>query len=121
MDGNVSQHVALLRPDAQRCDPRWLAYVIKAPAARQQLEMASYGGTKVGLGLADIAELRIPTPDLRTQRLRADHIDGVLERFERTRNAILAQVALLDERREALITAAVTGQIDVTTAGRRSR
>ncbi|MFF1272394.1 restriction endonuclease subunit S [Streptomyces marokkonensis] len=116
VDGNVSQHVALLRPRKDACDPRWLAYAVKAPRSRQSLAMNSYGGTKVGLGLADVSSLRVPQIPLWQQRSIAAAIDRELRGTREIRMVISRQLALLSERRQALITAAVTGQLDVTTA-----
>ena len=115
-DGNVSQHLALVRPISSACDTDWLAYAIKSPASKQQLLSKSYGGTKVGLGLYDIAELRLPRLPVNQQRYAAKKIRDALSETETVREAIVKQVRILAERRQALITAAVTGQIDVTTA-----
>ena len=62
-----------------------------------------------------VRELRIPVPDLATQHdivaslAEADRLTDLEKGFLQQRNALLA------ERRQALITAAVTGQFDVTT------
>lgn len=116
--GNVSQHIALLRPLAERCLPRWLAYSLKAPSANTALTMSSYGGTKVGLGLADVAETSIPMPSLAEQDRLVRIVDEAMAWADSLREALIRKKSLLVERRQALVTAAVTGQIDVTTARR---
>ncbi|TDU04184.1 type I restriction enzyme S subunit [Streptomyces sp. 846.5] len=116
INGNVSQHIALVRPELSLCDPAWLAYAIKSPAARGQLVGNSYGGTKIGLGLGDIAELRLPRLELPAQQIMARRIDRAMLGSKIVREEIMDQIVLLAERRQALITAAVTGQLDVTTA-----
>lgn len=119
-DGNVSQHVALVRPNQTTCSPQWLAYALKSARSKQTLRMNSYGGTKVGLGLGDIANLVLAVPSLPTQAAIAAQIEDALEHRERLRRAMSEQIYLLRERRQALITAAVTGQFDVTTASGRN-
>ncbi|MFI6093463.1 restriction endonuclease subunit S [Streptomyces sp. NPDC051218] len=121
VNGNVSQHIALVRPTLSICDPEWLAYAIKSPAAKGQLTGNSYGGTKVGLGLGDIADLHLSVPPLPVQRTIARHISQETAVIEAIRSAIEGQDALLTKRRQALIIAAVTGQFDVTTASRSSQ
>ena len=116
VDGNVSQHIALVRPIETACHSEWLAYAIKSPDANRQLMSTSYGGTKVGLGLGDIAELRLPRLSLATQRSIAYRLSEAMRDHEMVRIETTRQISLLAERRHALITAAVTGQIDVTTA-----
>ncbi|OKI15452.1 hypothetical protein A6A25_14195 [Saccharothrix sp. CB00851] len=116
VDGNVSQHIALVRPIKSACDPTWLAYAIKSPAISLQLTSKSYGGTKTGLGLGNIGELQLPHTDLATQERISHSITDAMNSTEAIRDAITRQIHLLKERRQALITAAVAGQIDVTTA-----
>jgi type I restriction enzyme, S subunit len=60
--------------------------------------------------------LRIPVPPDAIQRQIADAIDNYFVHFEKLRNASTHQTALLLERRQALITAAVTGQLDMPEA-----
>ncbi|MFF2774570.1 restriction endonuclease subunit S [Streptomyces sp. NPDC058052] len=120
IDGNISQHVALIRPRKEICDGRWLSYALKSARSSQELGTASYGGTKAGLGLSDIADLTIPTPDLSDQRSIASEISRSLAHRDSLSAGMKAQCTLLNERRQALITAAVTGQFDVTTASGRN-
>ncbi|MFF2541678.1 hypothetical protein ACFVUY_03860 [Kitasatospora sp. NPDC058063] len=113
-DGNVSQHIALVRPIKSLCDSDWLAYAIKSPAAKRQLASNSYGGAKAGLGLGEIGDLRLPALTLATQQRVALRINEMTRDSEFVREAVMRQIALLTERRHALIVAAVMGQIDVT-------
>ncbi|MEU8196611.1 restriction endonuclease subunit S [Microbispora amethystogenes] len=116
INGNVSQHVCLLRADERICHPKWLAYAIKAPVTNRVLKMSSYGGTKVGLGLAEVADSAIPLPEIRVQKQQIDLIDKALSSSATLLAGLANKLSLITERRQALITAAVTGQIDVTTA-----
>lgn len=111
----VSQHIALISPE--ECSGEWLAYALSTSSAQQQLNAARYGGTKTQLALEDVADVIVPIPGSRSTE------EHVLERVRRANAAIDAirdrlddQVTLLRERRQALITAAVTGQLDVVAA-----
>ncbi|MEV5823365.1 restriction endonuclease subunit S [Micromonospora haikouensis] len=115
--GNVSQHIALVRPLIGRCLPRWLAYALKAPNANTALTMSSYGGTKVGLGLADVAGTVIPVPPLTQQARLVRRVDEAMEWAADLRGGLRRRKDLLVERWLALVTAVVTGQIEVRTAG----
>ena len=115
-DANVNQHIALVRPDRSKVIPEWLAWQLKAPRTREVLTGNAYGGTKVGLGLVDIANVAVPVPSLNEQAAHLDELNRRLGFNEDMRGAVSRQAALLVERRRALITAAVTGQLDVTTA-----
>lgn len=58
----------------------------------------------------------VPVPERAQQQKLMDYITSCLSHQAGLAQALNRQIALLAERRQALITAAVTGQIDVTTA-----
>ncbi|WP_296933488.1 restriction endonuclease subunit S [uncultured Marinobacter sp.] len=111
--GYVSQHVALARPIATLCSSNWLAYFILGNAAKEQLLGSGYGGTKVQLSLEDIRELVVAVPPTDEQISIAQMLDKRLQEMEALISEAKAAMALLSERRSALISAAVTGKIDV--------
>jgi type I restriction enzyme S subunit len=107
----VSQHVALLTPADGAGE--WIAYAIKSTAAQHALAAGQYGGTKTQLALGDLAALLIPFPpnDVREERLRTLAVE--LDRGMAAMEKLERQLTLLTERRQALITAAVTGELDI--------
>lgn len=109
--GYISQHVARLRPTS--CMAKWLAYGLSTSDAAQQLNLRQYGGTKTQLALSDVGEVLIPAPPPAEQQARIRTLERGLRVLYEIDNGLNEQVALLRERRQALITAAVTGQIEV--------
>jgi type I restriction enzyme, S subunit len=114
-NANVSQHVCLVRP-SKMVEGRWLAYALSAPQVQELLLGSQYGGTKTQLSLGDIRDLVLPLPPNSDQRRIAANIGDGLTAIAAEQAARDRQLILLEERRQALITAAVTGQIDVKTA-----
>jgi len=108
---NISQHVALLSPTG--CEPEWLAYAIRSTPAQAQLDAGQYGGTKTQLNLGDIADLKVPVPDLATQRAVLRKLDENLVALDRCAAVLRRQIDLLAEHRQALVTAAVTGELEI--------
>lgn len=85
-------------------------------AHRSEIIRLASGGGQPNISQDVIRRLRIPAPDARGQRLVLAAIREY-EEHTRTQMALLNQRRkLLSERRQALITAAVTGQIEVATA-----
>ncbi|MCX4388828.1 restriction endonuclease subunit S [Micromonospora peucetia] len=117
--GNVSQHVCMVRPTPGEIYGRWLAYLIASPTIQSGLIGSQYGGTKTQLSLPDIRNLRIPVVPISTQKRIAAEVDALLEILDKQRELRNRQLGVLAERRQALITAAVTGQIDISTANGR--
>ncbi len=109
----VSQHLALVRPEPSRVVPEWLALALWTDDAQRQLDAARYGGTKQQLALDDIRDIRIPWAPLPTQRTTVGRVLPSLAALTEASTQTRRAVALLQERRQALITAAVTGQIEI--------
>ena len=109
--GFVSQHVAVLRPS--RVVPAWLAYCLFSSSAQDQLLGGQYGGTKQQLGLDDLAELAIALPSRSEQESRIVRLEAATARTEALVDSLHRQLALLIEHRQALVTAAVTGELEV--------
>lgn len=111
-----SNFVAALRP-TEGVDPRFSCLVLAAfyrsgrnvPFIKQATGIQNLDG---GAYLAQ--EVRVP--DERQQIDAARRFDHELNQVLALQSSIDRQLALLTERRQALITAAATGQIDVTTA-----
>jgi type I restriction enzyme S subunit len=77
------------------------------------------GSTHKTIYVPDLQMLRIPLPAMTEQRKIVDQIRRQNHRIDRLTDTVQRQLQVLAERRQALITAAVTGQIDVSTASGR--
>lgn len=112
VDAYINQHVCLLRPRRVRAEGRYLAYCLFSTAGQEQLSLAMYG-LKQGLGLEQVRSQRVTLPPLDEQRRIVERLDAGLAEFSGLITNAEAAIALLQERRAALISAAVTGKIDV--------
>lgn len=115
---NITQDVARIAP-TKDVDREWLRYALMAPSVFAPLEARTLGAVVRGINIFDLRKVMLPTPTLDLQkrlaallRLKARDVERLTEKVRRHR-------ALVSEFRAALITAAVTGQIDVTTWGKR--
>lgn len=109
----INQHLAYIKPVETECEVRFLRRVFDAAYAYLRNESDGGGSTKGAITCEQIAELPIPLPPLKEQQAIADHIDKVLGRINRIAENATNAIERLTEYRSALITAAVTGQIDV--------
>lgn len=83
---------------------------------RPILVSLSSGGGQPNLSQGDLRQIRIPTPPLPEQRAIADFLDRETGKIDRLAAKVDEAIARLQEYRAALITAAVTGKIDVREA-----
>lgn len=114
----INQHICLVRPDPQKIIPKLLAQILFSEIGQLQFRMAQYG-LKQGLGFAEVANVVVPYPPREIQAALCRDIDSASRRLESIAELVLLSIDRLREFRSALITAAVTGQIDVTTWSRR--
>jgi type I restriction enzyme S subunit len=95
-------------------DPFYLLWCLRAMRS-DLLGRLAMGSTHKTIYVPDLQMLRIPLLPLDEQHQIVESIRASNSAIDATIDAIDRQAALLHERRQALITAAVTGEIDVTT------
>ena len=79
LPARVNQHVAIVRPDAERLDPRYLRYFLVSPETQNiLLSWAGSGATRNALTKGMIESITIPLPPLPEQRAIA-HVLGTLD------------------------------------------
>lgn len=102
-----------------RLNPYYLLWCLRAmrPDLLGRLAM---GSTHKTIYVPDLQMLRIPLPSLDEQKRIVESIRSQNSRIDNLTDKVRGQIALLTERRQALITAAVTGQFDVSTASGRN-
>jgi type I restriction enzyme S subunit len=103
----VNNHIHVLRAIGVR--PRYLASYLNLVDYADFIE----GSTRDKLTQDDMGRIPVPVPGEGEQRRIEEIADRARRTSDRTAATLDRQVALLQERRQALITAAVTGQIDI--------
>lgn len=109
---NITQDVARVAI-AKGVSTSWTRWALLASAIRDDLASGSLGAAIRGVNIFDLKRANIPTPPPDEQVAIARHIDGETALLDSLAAEALRAIDLLNERRTALISAAVTGQIDV--------
>jgi type I restriction enzyme S subunit len=104
----ASEHAVVLTI-AEEYSIRWLGELLDV----MNLNQYSQSAAQPGLAVEFIANLKIPVPPAIEQYAIAETIIGSTKQLDKISKATESTIALLKERRAALIAAAVTGQIDV--------
>ena len=107
----VNQHLCLIRPHLD-VHGRFLALALKGIVGQTQFELSQYG-LKQGLSLENVRTLFVAQPPRDEQEAIVSFIDHEVRKIDSLLLAADTGVTLLQERRSALISAAVTGKIDV--------
>ena len=90
---------------------RFLLYCLRA--MQPELRRLMFGATHKTIYMPDIERLEIPFPPLDEQKAIVARLDVELDRLHRLLDEGERSIALLRERRAAMVAAAVTGKIDV--------
>jgi type I restriction enzyme S subunit len=106
----VSQHLIAWCP-SKRIQSLFLLRVFNV--MKVFLDTFTFGATIKTIGMADVKKLVTPLPPLAEQREITDSIAGETAKLDALTVEAVSAVTLLQERRTALISAAVTGKIDV--------
>jgi type I restriction enzyme S subunit len=109
---NITQDVARIAIGSDFC-ARWARWALLASAIRDDLACGSLGATVRGINIFDLKRASIPTPPLSEQIEISEFITDETAKLDTLTAEAQHAIDLLQERRSALISAAVTGQIDV--------
>ncbi len=110
-------HVFAVR--THRVSPEWLDLWTSAEVAKAYFESRARQSTNLAsISATHIKELPIPLPPASEREAILADVAVKIAKLDALRSATERTIALLKERRGALITAAVTGKIDVQGAGR---
>jgi type I restriction enzyme S subunit len=111
-DMAVSQHFVTWAC-GPRLKPEYLLFVLRS--MRQYFASVQVGTTNVTVFMPDLYSIKIPLPSLVEQEQIIARVRERIAAIDELDDGICRESSLLEERRRALITAAVTGQIDVAT------
>ena len=105
---------AILKPN-KNFDPRYIVYLTNStPWLKWIQDLCRVGGGfRLRISRTMLGEQRIPAPPIEEQKATADELDGISYLTENCIRESEESIELLKERRTALISAAVTGKIDV--------
>ena len=111
---NLTQDAARIAPRSG-IDVEWLRYALSAPVVFHLLEAKSLGAAVRGINIFDLKRVFVPTPPSEIQTRIRDSLVAAERRLARLKELVVQHTEKIQEFRSALITAAVTGQIDVST------
>jgi len=113
-------HIFALRPIAEKLLGEYLALMTQTVHGRCYFESTGIKTTNLAsTNSSKILAFKIPLPEVVEQRRLVQTVQRRLSDIQRMKSLLERQISLLQERRRALITAAVTGEFDVSTASGR--
>jgi len=108
---SLSQNCMVIWPSSALCETRFFYYHFQPLFAFEREMIPDH--MQASFRMEDLYGYRIALPSLSEQRAIVAHLDAATAQFDALTAEVERALALLQERRTALISAAVTGQIDV--------
>ena len=117
MEATINQHVVFVKPRPLVASVDFLRRVFDMAYQHLRWESDAGGSTKGAITCNLIQNLRVPVPPLGEQEQIAAHISKSIQRLGLVLERAGKSITLMQERRAALISAAVTGKIDLRDVG----
>ncbi|HTT99343.1 MAG TPA: restriction endonuclease subunit S, partial [Rhizomicrobium sp.] len=105
-------HLAILSPHAEKLDGGFLAWLCRADALNDQFKLSANGVTRFGLGQYAMKNAVIGVPPLDVQRRIATYLDQKTELIDTLIKKKRSLLERLAEKRQVIITQAVTKGLD---------
>ncbi|NHZ47482.1 restriction endonuclease subunit S [Nitratidesulfovibrio liaohensis] len=106
-------HVAVLKISTNISNPYFLAYALNSSGCYEQSQLHTRGATNKDLGLTRMIKIWLALPPMNEQDAIITYLNGETTKIDTLIAEAQRTTELLHERRSALISAAVTGRIDV--------
>lgn len=110
---NIWSPLAVLRPNKDVTTTNFLFYAMKSKPFFYSVELSWSFGTQQNIGMGVISNIRIVLPPLPEQQKIAQFLDRETSKIDNLITKTRTSIDHLKEYRTALISAAVTGKIDV--------
>jgi type I restriction enzyme S subunit len=101
------------RVDERRAGGKFISLLLSSPIGANAVGISGRGSTRSMINLEAVKGTEVPLPNREVQTAIVAAAIGNKTASRRAAAAIRRQILLLDERRRALITAAVTGAVQV--------
>jgi len=109
----ITQDVIRIRVNMAQFSPEFIAYLLNSDFGRMVVNDISVEGTRKRVSLGDFKSTRFVFPPLKESLDIVRYLNSECEKLSCTIAKATQAVAFMQERRTALISAAVTGKIDV--------
>jgi type I restriction enzyme S subunit len=109
---NLTQDAARISPH-KGCLNSWLLYALKSVRIFAQLDASATGATIRGINIFSLKRAKLAMPPYHEQEAISLFLDLEISKIDDLNTKAKRSIDLMKERRSALISAAVTGKIDV--------
>lgn len=112
-EGYNCHALIILQPIQEKITGDYLSLVLRSVYGQSVLYSIRTGGMHPHLNCSQVKFVKLPVPSIEEQQAISKYVNDVINTYAVTKDLAQRQISLLQERRTALISAAVTGKIDL--------
>ncbi|HEY0719915.1 MAG TPA: restriction endonuclease subunit S [Gammaproteobacteria bacterium] len=110
----LNQNTVVYTAIQNQVSPEYLLFLLQIPSYREHLDLNAHGtANQASLNISDMLNFTFVVPPIDEQEQIVSALNADLQKLENLEIETVSSVELLKEHRTALISAAVTGKIDV--------
>lgn len=109
----VASSLIIIRPNRDVVRPSYLNFLLQSCAVKEQVESFVKGAALRRLSIQNLLKVFGAFPDVYEQDAISRYLGAVLANYSELESKAREAISLMQERRTALISAAVTGKIDL--------
>ncbi len=113
---NLNSQIAYIRPDKTKIIAKYLAFSLISDTVRYMKDSISAGSVLTQFPIKDLNNIPVIYPDIQEQQEIVYYLDEKTTKIDSLITKATQAIDLLKEKRTTLISAAVTGKIDVREA-----
>ncbi|MDN3605853.1 restriction endonuclease subunit S [Kaistella yonginensis] len=111
-EANINQHVCIIRCN-EKAYYKYLHKFLISAFGQYQIDNLQYGGGREAISFENIKNFVIPIPSYEEQLVICNDIDNTLAEFNSILNKTTYSIKLLKEKRTAIISAAINGELNL--------
>ncbi|MCU0567178.1 MAG: restriction endonuclease subunit S [Oculatellaceae cyanobacterium Prado106] len=106
--------LALIKPFHSEINSYFFKYVLESKTVFDQFQARKLGSALQHIHLVELSNIFIPLPPIKEQGEMAAEIKAKIDHCQKIEERVFSQIEKLQEYRRSLITAAVTGKLDIS-------
>jgi type I restriction enzyme S subunit len=111
IQANVNQHVCILRVN-DKIFYRYLHFTLISFIGQFQIDLLQYGGGREAISFENIKNFWVPLPSFDNQKHIVDILEKECAKFDSIISKVTEAKSLLQEKRTAIISAAINGELN---------
>ncbi len=105
-----AENLFRLRLNNKKILAKWLYWILLSDAGKMQIDASALSGERVNLSQREISSWPIPLPPMAAQKEIAAYLSAEVNKLDQLTQATQHSIALLHERRHALLKDVISGQ-----------